>query len=101
MAPFFLKRFLVGHVRLELLEVIIFLSDLVVTVGFVYSRWRSIVTDGGVDRDTSHVIFLMHVTRVNSVLITLNGSSVCIRASLHVCAIHGERLTVCCVCSSF
>ena len=36
-----------------------FLSDLLfVTVGFVYSRWRSTVTDG-VDRYTSHVKFLM------------------------------------------
>ena len=30
-----------------------------VTVGFVYSRWRSTVTTVGVDRYTSHVIFLM------------------------------------------
>ena len=37
-----------------------FLSDfLFVTVGFVYSRWRSTVTDGELDRYTSHVIFLM------------------------------------------
>ena len=44
----FLKRFMVGHVRLELVELIIFLfeSDLFVTVGFVHSRWRSTVTDG-------------------------------------------------------
>ena len=37
-----------------------FLSDLLfVTVGFVYSRWRSTVTDRGVDRYTSRVIFIM------------------------------------------
>ena len=33
---------------------------LFVTVGFVHSRWRSIVTDGSVHRNTSHVIFLLH-----------------------------------------
>ena len=31
----------------------IFLRDFFVTVGFAYSRWRSTVTDGGVDRYTS------------------------------------------------
>ena len=43
----FLKRFLVGHVQ-KLVELMInFQSDsLFVTVGFVYSRWRSTVTDG-------------------------------------------------------
>ena len=40
----FLKRFTVGHVRLEWWSSY-FLSDLFVTVDFVYSRWRSAVTD--------------------------------------------------------
>ena len=31
-----------------------------VTVGFVYSWWRSTVTDGGVHRYISHVVFLLH-----------------------------------------
>ena len=39
---------------------------LFVTVGSVHSRQRSTVTDGGVDRNTSHVIFLMHLALVPS-----------------------------------
>ena len=35
-------------------------SSFFVTVGFVCSRWRSTVTDGRVDRNTSHVIILLH-----------------------------------------
>ena len=42
----FLKRFMVGYVQ-KLVELrIIFKVTFFVTVGFVYSRWRSTVTDG-------------------------------------------------------
>ena len=67
---------MVEHVRLELVELIIFLlSELFsVTVGFVYNRWRSTVTDGGVFRYTSHVIFLLHNALVQWCTITPHGS---------------------------
>ena len=50
---------------------------------------------GGVNRYTSHVIFLMRVTPHDSVHITMHGSSVCMRSSPHTHAIHDERLSVC------
>ena len=48
-----------------------------------------------VDRYTSHVTFLMQFTPRNWCAITLHGSSVCMRASPHIHAIHDERLSVC------
>ena len=45
-----------------------------------------------VDRYTSHVIFLMHFSRLIVCAYSLHGSSVCIRASLHPHVIHDERL---------
>ena len=77
-----------------------FLSKLFfLTVGFVYSRWRSTVTDvGGVDRYTSHVFFLA-VCTFNYMQITLHGSiratqRVCVRASFHLHVIHEVCLSV-------
>ena len=61
----------------------------------------------GVHRYTSHVIFSpAQCTRLmmynhTSWLKTSQGSSVCVHASRHLHAIHDERLSVCCVCSSF
>ena len=53
---------------------------------------------GTVDRYTSHVIFLMQFTPHNWCASHCIGSSVCMRATLHIHAIHGERLIVCCLC---
>ena len=47
-----------------------------------------------VDRYTSHVIFLMQFAQFIFMHITLHGSSVCMRASFHLHAIHDERLIV-------
>ena len=74
-------------------------------------EWRKFLVDSGAslhmvskkdlnyaefeDRYTSHVIFLMHFTRVNDVHITLLGSSVCMCGSFHLHVIHDERLSVC------
>ena len=66
----------------------IFLSDLLfVTVGFVYSRWRSTVTDGRcrqvhITRYFSHVLYTIRCAN------SLHGSRratqrVCVRASCH------------------
>ena len=41
------------------------------SVGFVYSRWLSTVTQGGADRITSHVIFLMRVARLIVCILTV------------------------------
>ena len=46
----------IGNELIRFVQVIFFC----VTVGFVYSRRRSTVTDLGVDRYTSHLFFLMH-----------------------------------------
>ena len=87
---------MVGQVWMELVELIrFFFSDFFVAVGFVYSRCRSTVTDGCVDRYTSHVIFLMQFTPHNWCASHCIGSSVCMRASPHIHAIHDERLIVC------
>ena len=81
---------------MELVELIrFFLVTFFVAVGFVYSRCRSTVNDGSVDRNTSHVIFLMQFRLHNSCASHCSGSSVCMRASPHIHAIHDERLIVC------
>ena len=54
-----------------------------VTVGFVCNRWRSIVTDWGVDRNISHVIFLIFLTHVMTLTSWPKVSQVRIR-STHV-----------------
>ena len=89
---FFLKRFLVGHVQ-KLVELIIFFKWplLFVTVGFVYSRFRSTVTDGGcrqihLTREFSHSLIMYNHT---------SCSSVCTHASPNPHAIHDEQLSVC------
>ena len=80
-----------------------FQSDLFfVTVGFVYSRWRSTVTDGVcrqiyLTRHFSHAIWTL-----NYMHITLHGSRratqrVCVRASFHLHAIHDVCLSVRCL----
>ena len=72
------------------------LNDFFVTVGFVYSRWRSNVTDGRcrqihLARHFSHA----HCARL-IMWITPHGSSVCTSASFHLHTVHGEQLIVCC-----
>ena len=71
-----------------------FLSDLLsVTVGFVYSRWRSTVADGVCrqihTRHFSHALGTIHF-----MYLTLHGSSVCVRASFHLHVIHDVCLIV-------
>ena len=62
------QRFMVGHVDLELAELIRnMLSDFFfVTVGFVYSRWRSTVTDGVCTQIHLTRDFFMHLANVNT-----------------------------------
>ena len=85
-------------------------SDLLfVTVGFVYCRWRSTVTDGlsrqiHLTRHFSHAVCTfnyMHITLHDSRRAT---QRVFVRASFHLLVIHDGCLTVCClslrVCSS-
>ena len=60
----------------------------------VCSRWRSTVTDGvcrqiHLTRHFSHAVCTIHFMHI-----TLHGSSVCMRASFHLHAIHDERLIV-------
>ena len=82
----FLKRFMVGHVCMELVGLIRFF--------FNWRRWRT----------TSHVILLMSIARVWLCAYSLHGSrrdkaQVSASAhSYHLSAIHGERLIVCCLC---
>ena len=56
---------------------------LFVTVGFVYSRWRPTATDGGVDGNTSHVIFLMHLAHVHTSHCGSRCRSVCLTKITH------------------
>ena len=68
-----------------------FILFLLLTVGFVYSRWRSTVTRG-VDRNTSHVIFLLHSAPTAWCVITTRlQNCVCARHTI-LMAIHVERL---------
>ena len=78
----------------------VFLCDLLfVTVGFVYSRWRSIVTDGvcrqiHLTRHFSHAFctfYYMHITLHRSRRAT---QCVCVRASFHLHVIHDVCLSV-------
>ena len=64
-----------------------FLSDFFVTVGFVYSRWRSTVTDG-VDRYTSHLFFSCTLLIIRHVHTRRATQCVCVRASFPLHAIH-------------
>ena len=80
---------------------IFFLSDLFfVTVGFVYSRWRSTVTDGWwrqihFTRHFSHAqCTCLMMYNYTTWLKTSKGSSVCTSASCHPHVIHDERLIV-------
>ena len=89
-------KHIVVEQELEMSSEEFFLIDLLfVTVGFVYSRLRSTVTDARyrqihLTRRFPHA----HCTRL-IMLITPHGSSVCTRASFHLHAIHDERLRVC------
>ena len=90
MAPFFLKRFLVelGHVQklVELMSSIHFFQ-LFVSVGFVYSWWRSAVSDGVCQLYTSYDTFSHAVNTHCLSHITLHGSRMCWCASSHL---HGH-----------
>ena len=92
----FLKRFLVGHVQ-KLVELMIFFFKmwlrLFVTAGFVYSWWRSTVTDGVVYTDTPHTLFFSCTMRMHNDVYCTTLAQVSARAH-HVISmvIHNERL---------